>query len=241
MKTVFIAWRDPGDRRWVPVGRLSFVDNTYRFVYTQGALVSNKFEPFGAMRDLNSAHESTELFPLFANRLLSKSRPEYREYLGWLNIQETVSDPLDELARTGGIRATDSLIVFPCPEPQSDGSYSVSFLGHGLRYLPGEAQKWVEHLEPGRRLYLMLDNQNEQDSLAIAMRTEPVMVVGYVPRFYTEDFRNLLKSKISSTVQVWVEKVNLDAPIQLRLLCKIRANWPEDFRPCSGDLYAPLA
>src|SRR2546427_8277833 len=167
MKTVFIAWQDPDDRRWVPVGRLSFVDNSYRFVYTQGALVSNKFEPFGAMRDLNSAYESTELFPLFTNRLLSKSRPEYREYLGWLNIQDTVGDPLDELARTGGIRATDSLIVFPCPEPQSDGSYRVSFFGHGLRYLPGEAQKWVEQLEPGRRLYLVLDNQNEQDSLAI--------------------------------------------------------------------------
>jgi hypothetical protein len=241
MKTVFIAWQDPESRQWFPVGRLSYDGNGYRFVYTQGAIVSSKFVPFGAMRDLHFIYESKELFPLFANRLLSKNRPEHKDYLDWLNIPSSNSDPLDELARTGGIRATDSLVVFPCPEPQPDGNYSLTFFGHGLRHLPSECVKWVEALEPGRRLYLMLDNQNEHDPLAIAMRTEPVMVVGYVPRYYTEDFRKLLASTTDSTVHVSVEKVNVKAPIQMRLLCKIKAPWPADFHPCMGDVYKPLA
>ena len=241
MKAVFIAWQDPESRRWVPVGRLTVKGQAYQFAYTQGALFSENFRAFGAMNDLHSLYESSTLFPLFSNRLLSKNRPEYQDYLRWLGIQTDISDPLEELAKTGGIRATDSLIVFPCPEPQEDGRYSISFFGHGIRYLPHEAQQWVEHLEPGRRLYLMLDNQNEQDTLAIAMRTEPVMVVGYVPRYFAEDFRKIMDGKIADTVRVQVDKVNHDAPIQMRLLCTLKSAWPEGFAPCSGDMYTLLA
>jgi hypothetical protein len=37
MKTLYLAWQDPEDRRWFPVGRLSFDGYVYRFVYTNGA------------------------------------------------------------------------------------------------------------------------------------------------------------------------------------------------------------
>jgi hypothetical protein len=42
-------------------------------------------------------------------------------------------------------------------------------------------------------------------------------------------------------VRVEVEKVNPEAPIQMRLLCNITAAWPEDFHPCSGKQFEPLA
>jgi hypothetical protein len=35
--------------------------------------------------------------------------------------------------------------------------------------------------------------------------------------------------------------VNLDAPTQLRLLCRLTAPWPEDSHPCSEEQYEPLA
>src|SRR5262250_671161 len=50
MKTLYLAWQDPEDRRWLPVGRLSFDGHVYRFVYTKGAEQSPRFVPFGAMR-----------------------------------------------------------------------------------------------------------------------------------------------------------------------------------------------
>jgi len=125
MKAVFIAWQDPESRRWVPVGRLTAKGTVFQFVYTQGAMSFPNFRAFGAMSDLHSSYESSTLFPLFSNRLLSKNRPEYHDYLRWLDVKTEISDPLDELAKTGGIRATDSLIVFPCPEPQEDGRYSI--------------------------------------------------------------------------------------------------------------------
>ena len=36
MKTLYLAWQDPKDRRWFPVGRLSFDGEVYQFVYTKG-------------------------------------------------------------------------------------------------------------------------------------------------------------------------------------------------------------
>ena len=67
MKTVYLAWQEPKDRGWFPVGRLSFDGNVYQFVYTKGALKSPNFIPFGRMLNLRDVYVSKELFPLFAN------------------------------------------------------------------------------------------------------------------------------------------------------------------------------
>ncbi len=242
MNTLFVAWQDLESRHWFVVGRLTRNARRFHFTYTHGATLATKFTPFGRMSDLYSSYESEELFPLFTDRLLAKNRPEYEDYGRWLNLPKSASlDPFDELSRTGGIRATDPLAVFSCPKPQSDGTYALSFFSHGIRYLPKESQQFVGNLDAGRQLFLMLDNQNEADVLAVEMRTDPPMIVGFVPRYYAEDFRTLTEGKLVSRVKVWVEKVNLDAPIQLRLLCTIKAPWPESFEPCSGEQYTPLA
>lgn len=240
MKALFLAWQDPMSRRWLPVGQLTYKNNRYRFVYTKGASASKNFTTFGSMTDLRSVYESDELFPLFANRILTKNRPEYQQFLHWLNVTEDTADPLALLARTEGIRGTDSLRVFPCPERNS--TYQVHFFSHGLRYLPRESLEAVNELKPGTRLYLMLDVQNEQDSCAVALRAEqPTLLVGYAPRYFATDFRKVLLGRSSKSVQVLVERVNPEAPTQLRLLCSVTAAWPKGFRPCSSSLYQPLA
>jgi hypothetical protein len=220
---------------------LSFAGNQFTFVYTKGARTAENFVPFGRMNNLDNIYISRELFPFFSNRLLSKSRPEYKEYLEWLNIPVGKDDPLALLARTGGIRGTDSILVFPCPEPSSDGKYRVHFFSQGLRYSPENALVSVGSLQPGAQLFLLLDVQNEFDELAIVLRTDkPPIFVGYVPRYFAADFRFLLFSSSRRSVKVLVERVNHDAPVQLRLLCSISADWPEDFNPCSSELFEPL-
>jgi hypothetical protein len=37
-----------------------------------------------------------------------------------------------------------------------------------------------------------------------------------------------------------VEAVNLDAPLQQRLLCRMIAAWPEGFTPCAGEQFEPI-
>jgi hypothetical protein len=241
MTDLYVAWRDPDNRRWFPVGRLSFDGEVYRFVYTKGALQSSGFLPFARMEDLAASYESRELFPLFANRLLSKKRPEYPDFLQWVDVPAGQDDPLTLLARTEGIRETDTLAVFPCPERGADNTYRVQFFSHGLRYLSAGSIERVHNLQPGERLFLMVDPQNPYDPWAVALRTgDPIALVGFCPRYFVQTFRVLLERR-DVKVEVVVERVNLDAPTQLRLLCRLTAPWPEDFHPCAEEQYELLA
>jgi hypothetical protein len=240
MKVLYLAWQDPQSRQWLPVGKLTSEDGIYRFVYTKGAELSKSFIPFGSMRDLKAVYRSKELFPLFANRLISKKRPEYMDFLRWLDLREDEADPLVLLARTEGVRETDSLTVFPCPERSPEGKYIVHFFSHGLRYLPDEARIRIGRLQAGERLYLMPDPQNPYDGCAIVLRTDdPATIVGYCPRYISRDFLEILEND-PDAVQVRVKRVNTDAPIQLRLLCTLDAKWPENFKPCASDYYTEL-
>ena len=241
MKELYVAWRDPEDRTWLPVGLLRFDGDSYLFVYTQGAKQSPRFSQFARMEDFTTTYKSNELFPLFANRVLSKKRPEYREFLQWLNIPEDCADVLTVLARTGGIRETDSLALFPRPERGADNTYRVQFFSHGIRHLSEAAVQRISGLVPKERLYLMPDLQNPHDACALALRTDnPVSLVGYCPRYFASDFLAVLESVSADETRVHVERVNEEAPLQLRLLCSLTAPWPDNFQPCSSRLYQPL-
>lgn len=241
MRRLYLAWEDPEKRRWYPVGCLSTDGQVYRFAYTKGAEAAPGFVPFGRMTDLSEIYQSNELFPLFANRLMARSRPEYRDYLKWLNLQEKDDTSFVILSITEGARGTDSLEVFSCPEPNSAGMYEVRFLDHGIRHLPDSSIGRVNDLRPGEPLFIMHDLQNASDQYALALRSDdPATIIGYCPRYLSRDLHELLKRNAHS-VRVTVEQVNPDAPIQFRLVCKVKADWPKDFHPCSDELYQPIA
>ncbi len=265
MKTIYIAWQDTIAQCWLPVGQLTFTaekapgelalgfkpragggdakrshsltGGVYRFVYTKGALKSKSFLPFGRMDDLKSVYESIDLFPLFSNRLLSKTRPEYKDFLHWLDIRENEDDPLALLALTEGKRETDNLEVFPRPERTIEGKYLMKFFSHRIGNLPTQAVQMINKLHTGDQLLLMPDPQNPHDRYAIALRNNETTIVGYCPRYLTEDFHYLLKECAPKDINIQVERVNSDAPIQLRLLCQITAPWQKKFKPCSGKNY----
>src|SRR5690242_9947223 len=116
MKALFLAQQDPETRHWSPVGRLTLDDSGYKFVYTKGVKDITHFAPFGRMSDLDRPYVSKALFPIFTNRLLPKSRPEYSEYLTWLGLTEQSHTVLVELERTSGVRATDNFELIPMPQ-----------------------------------------------------------------------------------------------------------------------------
>lgn len=242
MKTLFIAWQDAKTRKWAPVGRLTREDDLYKFVYTRGAEAMPESHRFGRMRDLYKVYESEELFPMLSSRILSKSRPEYKNYLEWLGLSEARYDVLEELARTGGLRATDSLELFPCPEPTEGKNYEVYFFCRGLRHLHEENRKRARQMNAGERLYLMQDLQNPHDSMALLMRTDdPVTMVGYAPRYYSAEFTQLIKFTDPDQVRVTIERVNKDAPVQYLVLCKLVSPWPANFSPCTNKEFEALA
>jgi len=101
MNALLVASRsaDPAKGGWSPIGRLQFDGGIYRFVYTNGARTAHGFAPFSGMEDLGEVYESAELFPIFANRLLPKSRPEYEAYLRWSGFDP--ANPPDPIAVLG--------------------------------------------------------------------------------------------------------------------------------------------
>lgn len=251
MNTFYVAWQDPETRKWFPIGRLQAeispdnpVEMFYQFVYTKGAREAERevsFRPLEAFPSFEDVYESNELFPLFTNRILSKSRPEYGEYLTWLNAPAGEVDPLALLSVSGGGRATDSLEVFPLPQQSNDGKYRVRFFVHGIRHMTSSAQEKLRDLEAGMKLLLAHDLQNPRDPQALMLRfpTDPPEILGYCPRYLTEDFFRLLQEG-PEKVLVTVEKVNPPpAPSQLRVLCAATAEWPDNFVPLGGEAYQP--
>ena len=245
MSALFVAYR--GDAQhvgWGPVGRLVHEDGFYRFCYTQGASTLPGFRAFPQMEDLTQVYESEELFPLFANRLLSPSRPEYDAFLRWGGFDpNNPPDPIAILGVTEGIRQTDQVEVFPCPMPDFEGCYLNKFFLHGIRWVHRAAQERISDLQPGERLFVMTDPCNEYDPNAVAVRTNDTtgrLIIGYVPRYFARDVKQVLAECHPEFVEITVERVNRDAPIQQRLLCRVRSCWPEDFQPCSDPDFIPI-
>lgn len=242
LKTLFLAWQDPDSRAWYPVGKLDHVDGVYYFRYLQGAIEAQKaanFQPLWAFPDVHHCYSSTELFPLFANRLLRPSRPDYKDFVQWLNIPGEQDDPIALLARSGGKRKTDSFEVFPCPE-RDNGLYHIHFFTHGLRYMPSESQSRIQALEVDEELQVMHDMQNPVDPRALILRTKDLYIVGYCPRYLVQDFFELV-CHFPAKVKILVERINPPpTPLQFRLLCNLTTDWTEDFHPFSSPNYQVL-
>jgi len=233
-----VVVQDPRSRRWFPVGRLSFDGELYHFQYTRGAVEAHDagtFVPFGVMTDLEAIYRSRQLFPLFQNRVMPRSRPEFADYTRWLLGSPGELSPLEELGRSGGARATDNIQLYPVPK-QVDGYYRMSFFAHGVRHLPHSAQEVIGEQAAGTRLFLMRDFQNARDSDAVALRTEkPVALVGYCPSFLCADFLKIMREEPTATVVL--AQINMDAPLQFRYRCEFAARWPVGFKPFDAEAF----
>ena len=130
-------------------------------------------------------------------------------------------NPIDILARSGGLRSTDQLQIFKKIEVDASGKFEHFFFLHGLSYLNSMANDRVSELQPGENLRLCLDLQNEYDGDAVVVRADkPAEIVGYCPRYLSNDIKKMLLNDPKS-VTLSVEKISDDAPHNYRLLCKL--------------------
>lgn len=236
MSKLTLVWHNTLAKKWLPVGELKHEQGQYKFSYTQEAQEASSkddFVPFGSMDDLTSTYVSETLFPIFENRLLTKSRPEYDEYLGWLGLDKSTTK-MTELSRSGGVRATDQLQVFPYPEVQ-DGQYIIQFFAHGLSHLPASSLERLKGLNKGDELLLAKDIQNPANPFALAIRSnDPPEFLGYCPDFLVSDLNILIDQVGADKVQLKVKQLNHDAPLQFKLYCELSCPWVEGFVPFSS-------
>ncbi len=241
-KRLFIAWQNPKSRQWFPVGRLTVEQGVYRFEYIGGALAAQNdgsFRPIGVFPDLYRQYKSDELFPLFAKRVLSPSRPDYADFVSWLGLSGAEIDPIELLGRSGGESVTDRFEIFPFPEKSDEGKYHSHFFVHGLRHLPASAVERVNQLKAEERLRLANEFQNPFDPKAMLLITEDRVAVGYCPRYLLHDVDDIQTQ--ADKLLVTVEKdVSSDVPLQFRLLCGLTAVWEDAELPFRKPQYQPL-
>ena len=88
----------------------------------------------------------------------------------------------------------------------------------------------------------MADLLNESDPQAVALRPAAGdrFIIGYVPRYLARNVWKIMQGCSPDFIKVAVERVNKDAPLQQRLLCRMNACWPEGFRPCDDEAFRPI-
>jgi hypothetical protein len=126
-----VTWQHPLTGRTTAVGLLTHVDSFYRFCYLRSAGAVAGFEPFLGFPDLERRYEATALFPLFAQRVMRRSRPDFDRYLHALRLEADASD-WSILGRSQGQREGDGIRVFPEPEVDKAGVTTSTFFVNGL-------------------------------------------------------------------------------------------------------------
>lgn len=242
MRTLFLAWQAPSDRAWFPVGKLDAdTDRSlYRFCYTKGAgeaVRTAGFHPIASFPLLGAEYQSSELFPMFKNRVLGSHRRDFQSYLETLALDNP--DPIEILAVSGGERQTDSFEVFPKIEKAPDGSFRCRFFLHGLRHMSEQAQQRIQCLIPGESLGVSIELNNPKYGLAIQLTSLDYEFIGWTPRYIVPD---LLKA-INKThdVSASVIKINVaNTPLNRRVLVELRGVLPPDYEPMAEEAFLPL-
>jgi|AntRauTorckE6833_2_1112554.scaffolds.fasta_scaffold02824_2 hypothetical protein len=246
MKSLFLAWQDKGKtRRWFPIGRLDadLKEPVFKFGYVKGAERAYQeagFQPLDAFPDFKKRYISSDLFPLFKNRVMSKGRDEFLNHLNQLDLDQSNSDPLSILEVSGGTRRTDNLEVFPKIFKNNRGEFSTRFFLRGWRYVNEFSKNRVQNLEPNQNLGVSIELNNPATGLAVQLFADDYCMVGWTPRYLVQDILESI-SQDPMNIKAKVVKVNpAPAPSQERVLVQLQGKWPEDYEPMSGADFREL-
>jgi len=242
VRRLYAAWRNPHGSI-IPVGlltqRVSGDEESYEFVYLKRVEQLEDFEPLPGLRNLYKRYESRQLFPVFANRQMPRSRPDYDAFVQRLNLS-VEADPFEVMARNEGRRATDRIEVFAAPTRSDDGGLVALFFARGVRHIEG-ASEAIEELAAGDSLELVHEPANPVNQRAMLLNTKTDRTVGYAPDYLLDTIEEL-RSFARDEVRVLVEHVNPPRTVpHMRLLCRLTAPWPDGYEPLAGPDFLPLA
>ncbi|MGI5127113.1 hypothetical protein ACQEVB_09915 [Pseudonocardia sp. CA-107938] len=227
MGRLIVAWQHPTLRLISPVGVLEHGPTGYRFRYLRRARELAGFQPFLDFPAWHGDYRDERLFPLFAQRIMSPRRPDFRHFLDQLDLSPDAS-PWEQLARSGGRSEGDTLQVFPAPVVEADGSTACMFLVSGIRYCNGGV---LPHLAVGDRLELRDEpgNSANPEALHVCVAGQPI---GWIPDLMIDYVRT---SRRSGPVLLTVVHVNgSDAPAHLRVLVRLEGTVPPGYQPMAG-------
>lgn len=241
VRRMAVAWQHPDERSVRPVGILQYDGTTHEFFYLRTVSKVKDFRPFLNFPDLSQIYRSPHLFPMFSQRVMSHRRPDYTQYLQQIDLADTAT-PWEQLARTEGKLASDTIQLMPEPEVDADGRTRSQFLVAGIRHqIEDEHQRnlILSRLKKGGELQLFDEPDNPVNSRAILVSTRDNVALGWVPNMlldYVHDVRDY------GPYSIKVTHVNgPDAPNHMRLLVMIEGQLELDYRPFAGPEWEPYS
>jgi hypothetical protein len=224
------------------VGRLDadVSGHDFHFGYTKGALQAEQqvgFKPLPSFPVFENSYVSSELFPLFQNRIIGFGRKDFQSYLESLDLAPETVDPIAILAVSGGERQTDNLEVFPRIEARPDGAFVCRFFLHGWRHMPDQLRALA--LTAGEELGVSIELTNPVEPAAIQITTRDYAFVGWTPRYLVQDLLKAISSK--PRIAAHVVRVNpSDAPANRRVLVELSGTLPQGSQPMSSEAFQLL-
>lgn len=234
---LLVTWQQPETRAMLPVARLSFDGEAYRFNYLPTAKSIDGFRPLIGFKDVEKTYESGELFPLFQERVLDPARDDFERVLTELDLDPAKATPWEQLVRSGGGSEGDTLQVTPLPH-QDHEVWECTALVAGLRYFQmksvltelGETPVYsadgfeavLNSLEIGTSLVVRKEIGNVYNPDALLLFTSDGDVLGYLPDWVA---RLSTASRVAGGADptVRVERVNaLDSGWHLRVLVSVK-------------------
>lgn len=213
---------------------LTCSDASYVFSYLRSASDVEGFQPFIGFPDLGQRYEAPTLFPLFAQRVMRSSRPDFERYREALRLEPGASD-WSILGRSQGQREGDGIRVFPEPEVDQHGRTTSTFFVSGLRHRmqqDPQVEQALAALTPGGRLVLVDEPTNPEDAQAVLVAEHPGVALAWIPSVLLPYVRTV-RSSAPPTLTV-AGTNGRDVPPSYRLLVKLDGTVPEGYRPFDG-------
>lgn len=250
---LIVSWQHPTQRGIYPIGVLTFERGRYEYAYIENVRDVPDFRPLLGLDDVHTRYASTQLFPVFAQRVMDPRRPDYSRYVTSLGLDPANTTPWEQISRSGGQRQGDTLQLFPEPLV-ADGRVSCTFLVHGIRHIPGverildghatvvtgdELEAALARLQTGDGLALLREPENPFNPEALVAAGEGRIPLGYVPNLLVHDIHRL---QSVTEVRASVVRTNpAEAPSHLRLIARLDADGAGDFTFFQQPCWRPLA
>jgi len=194
---IYVIWKEPVSRRQFIIGEL-VKNGKYEFFYGHEVInaIEKGFDLLIEFDDLEKVYYCDELFPTFASRLPDKRRRGIEKILNKYGLNEF--DKYELLKRSGAKLPTDN-IEFIDPMPQEiENEMTRYFYIAGPRHYIGcnEGNNCEDSIDVKStdKLYLELEPSNKYDKFAIQVINSNKEILGYIPRYYSENLSNFIKN-----------------------------------------------
>ncbi len=245
-RKLYVAWQAHESRLWYTIGILTHGDATgYEFRYVRGAQKAHDcgFPGISSFPDLDKVYRSESLFSFFSNRIMSSSRPEYKDLIRQVGFRPMESKQSPDyvfgfLAHTHGWRATDAYEMF-APVKKVAGTYCWDFFTRGLRYIEKASEtRWAQE-SPVGELRAVPRPENEFDPTAVSIEDAAGSPLGFVPGNYSATVFELCAH--ADDVKIEILRHNREEWLdQKRFLLRLTASMPATFQLSHQTELEPL-